>query len=644
MSLYRSVWLFTAVTILEGKVDLVLEQSSGTGTIGPPDWFSLVMESILSCLRQTVKRFVCYNLPMNQGNIRNFAIIAHVDHGKSTLSDRLLEITNTIPKEKMREQYLDQNPISRERGITIKLAPVRMNYTLDAINYTLNLIDTPGHVDFSYEVSRTLAACEGAVLLVDATQGIQAQTVSHYFSAKKENLIMIPVINKIDLSNAQTEAVEKELVQTFGFDKEEIIRISAKTGENATQLLDAIIHRLPPPKGKESEPLRALIFDAVYDEYRGVVAYVRIIDGELRVHDKISLFQSGTQTEVTDVGYFTPSLVSSDLLETGEIGYVITGIKDLKKARVGDTITISNIKNQISKITPLPGYQTPKPMVFFGMYPKTTDDFVLLKESLGKLALNDTSLTYTEEYSSYLGSGFRVGFLGLLHAEIVKERLKQEFGLEMLLTMPQVLYQKLNNETYLEPYMKLTIYTPSKYVGSLMTVCQKRKGKLLDVTYRETYAVLTYDLPYSMFIRGLSAEIKSVSSGFASIDYELSDYREADLIQLEIRINDESIDVLSELAYRDEAISLAREKAEKLKESLPRQQFRQIIQGVVNGNILAREEISPFRKDVLQKMSGGDRTRKDKLLKKQKKGKARMIQTGKIHIPQEALYSLMKAK
>lgn len=575
---------------------------------------------------------------MDQAYIRNFAIIAHIDHGKSTLSDRLLEITHTIAKDKLGEQFLDQNPISKERGITIKLAPVRMKYLSSGKEYELNLIDTPGHVDFSYEVSRTLAACEGAVLLVDATQGIQAQTVAHFHAAKKEGLVMIPVINKIDLPAAQTSAVVKELVEVFGFQESEIIFISAKTGENVEVLLERIVEKFPAPSGSPEAPLRALIFDAVYDEYRGVVSYVRIIDGSIKKGDKVQLFQSSVKTDVTDVGYFSPYLASSGQLGTGEIGYVITGIKNIREARVGDTIIEQN-----SVVEPLPGYTTPKPMVFFGMYPKDQKDFAHLRDSLGKLSLNDTALTYSEEYSAYLGSGFRVGFLGLLHAEIVKERLQQEFGLELLLTMPQVLYDKREDGTIYEPYMLLTVYVPTDYVGGVMGVCQKKKGALLDMQYHESYATLSYEMPYSMFMRGLSAEIKSISSGYASLDYEITDYKLADLIQLEVKINDNSIDVLSELVYREDSMYIAREKASKLKESLPRQQFRQIIQSVLNNAIVAREEIPPFRKDVLAKMSGGDRSRKDKLLEAQKKGKSRMLQTGKVQLPQEALFSLIES-
>ena len=577
---------------------------------------------------------------MLQSNIRNFAIIAHVDHGKSTLADRFLELTNTVQKDKMQEQFLDQNPISRRRGITIKLAPVRMKFTLDSQNYILNLIDTPGHVDFSYEVSRTLAACEGAVLLVDATQGIQAQTVAHFREAKKQNLVLIPVVNKIDLPAADAEATSKELIETFNFKKEEIIYISAKTGENVDALLKAIVKKLPEPKGEKDKTLRGLIFDAVYDEFRGVVAYVRIVDGQVKKGEKVKFYQNNIESEVTDLGYFSPHLVSADKLTTGEIGYVITGIKDIRKVRVGDTVILNQKAENLSE--PLPGYKIPKPMIFFGVYPKSTNDYIYLKESLAKLTLNDTALTYTEEYSSYLGSGFRVGFLGLLHAQIVKERILQEFNLEVLLTMPQVLYEKKEDGTMLEPYMNLIVYTPKDYVGPIMNICQSRKGNLLDLNYHESYAVLSYDMPYSMFIRGISSDLKSASEGFASLDYEVTSYKEAILSKVEIKVNDVAIDVLSELAYKDEAIGTAKKKAEKLKGSLPRQQFRQIIQGVVDGNIVAREEIPPFRKDVLAKMSGGDRRRKDKLLEAQKKGKSRMIIQGKISIPQEALLSMIE--
>ncbi len=568
-----------------------------------------------------------------QSNIRNFAIIAHVDHGKSTLSDRFLELTHTVPKDKLKEQFLDQNPISRERGITIKLAPVRMHYK----NYILNLIDTPGHVDFSYDVSRTLAACEGAILLVDATQGIQAQTVAHLRSAREEGLLIIPVINKIDMPQANTDAVVDSLIETLNFSKDEIVFVSAKTGQGVNELLDRIISRIPSPKGNESALLRALIFDAVYDEHKGVVAFVRVIDGKLERGNAIGFAQNSTKADAVDVGYFSPALTSSAHLLTGEIGYIVTGVKDIRLVRVGDTIKPYN-----AEITTLAGYKAPQPMVFFGVYPQSPSEFANLREALAKLMLSDASLTLSEEYSAFLGSGFRVGFLGLLHADIIKERLSREFGVTPLLTMPQVLYKHDTSGQITEPYMILTIFTPNTYVGSIMTLCQKKKGTLLDMKYAGDNAILSYDIPYSMFIRGLSASLKSVSQGFASFDYELNEYKPANVVTLEMKINDVSIDVLSEQVYKEEAEYVARRKAEELKESLPRNQFRQIIQGVIGGKIVAREEISPYRKDVLQKMSGGDRTRKDKLLEAQKKGKKRLAATGKISLPQEALFSLLK--
>ncbi len=574
-------------------------------------------------------------------NIRNFAIIAHVDHGKSTLADRFLELTKTMTLNKIGEQYLDTNPIEKQRGITIKLAPVRMNYTLNATPYVLNLIDTPGHVDFSYEVSRTLAACEGAILLVDATQGVQAQTVAHFFAAKKEGLTIIPVLNKIDLQSARTEEVVKELEEIFKINREDIIYISAKTGKNVPQLLEAIVKRIPPPSGKIDSPLRALIFDALYDEHRGVIIFVRVTDGKLLKTGKITFYQTGKTSNANEIGCFTPLMTPRAELIAGEIGYIVTGIKDIHETQVGDTICLNS-----NEINPLPGYKKPQPMVFFGVYPKTTDELVNLKEGLSKYALNDTSITIAPEYSSFLGNGFRVGFLGLLHADIVKQRLKEEENVDLFLTSPQVLYEKKEDGSMLEPYMNLTIFVPSSYVGGIISTCQQRKGNMIDVSYFQNSAILKYEMPYSMLVRGLSSDLKSITSGYASIDYELSDYRPADLVNIEIRINDVSIDVLSEYAYKDEAPYIARQKAEVLKEKLPRLQIRQIIQAVIGGNIIAREEISPYKKDVLMKGSkvvgGGDVTRKKKLLEAQKRGKERMTDTAKIDIPQDVLFSMIE--
>ncbi len=613
---------------------------------------------------------------MNQANIRNFCIIAHIDHGKSTLSDRFLEITGTIQRVALenQEQFLDQNPISRERGITIKLAPVRMMYefpisniksqintnnsTLDIRNlkleidsvYMLNLIDTPGHVDFSYEVSRTLAACEGAILLVDATKGVQAQTIAHLRSARHEGLKIIPAINKIDMDGAQVEKTVKQL-ENLGFTQGEMYFISAKTGQNVPQLLQAVIEKIPSPKGVADSALRALIFDAVYDAHKGVVAFVRIVDGSIKTNESVLLLGTHTKTNTIDVGYFAPNLVSSGELVTGEIGYVVTGIKDIRLCRVGDTMTNSlrpsssqgqagqaNLKNEVEALA---GYNTPQPMVFFGVYPKSTDELVLLKESLGKLALIDASLTFTEEYSSFLGSGFRVGFLGLLHADIFKERLTREFHLDPLFTLPHVSYEKQEDGRYMEPYMHLTIHVPSEYMGGVMTVCQKRRAEMSHMEYQDSNVLIEYNMPYATFLRGLSADLKTVSSGFASIDYVLTDYRPADLVELGVQINGVVVDVLSELVYTDEAEYLGRQKAAKLKEGLVRQQYKQIIQCFVGGRIVAREEISPYRKDMLAKMSGGDRTRKDKLLDAQKKGKKKMLSISKVEIPQKALFDMI---
>ncbi|MDE2590720.1 MAG: GTP-binding protein, partial [Patescibacteria group bacterium] len=452
---------------------------------------------------------------MEQSFIRNFAIIAHIDHGKSTLSDRLLEITHTIDHAKLvnQEQFLDQNPISRERGITIKLAPVRMRYQYNGNAYMLNLIDTPGHVDFSYEVSRTLAACEGVVLLVDATKGVQAQTVAHFRAAKKEGLTIIPAINKIDMDAADVEKVSRQLV-AMGFSEEEILLISAKTGNGVSDLLHKVIDLIPSPKGSDADPLRALIFDAVYDEHRGVVAFVRIVDGSVATNAPVELIQSKTKTNAIDVGFFTPALVSSGLLTTGEIGYVVTGVKDIRLVRVGDTITVSQ-KNM--SVGALPGYQTPKPMVFFGVYPKSTDQLVPLRDAIGKLALIDASITFHDEYSAFLGSGFRVGFLGLLHADIFRQRLSREFNLEPLFTLPHVQYDQKGEGAYEEPYMRLSIHVPQDYLGGVMTVCQNKRGKLVHMEYQDTNVILEYDMPYASFIKGLSPDLKSVSAGFASV-------------------------------------------------------------------------------------------------------------------------------
>ncbi len=577
---------------------------------------------------------------MQASFIRNFAIIAHVDHGKSTLADRFLEITNTISKDKLNEQYLDQNPISRERGITIKLAPVRMQYFLGDDEYMLNLIDTPGHMDFTYEVSRTLAACEGAILLVDATKGVQAQTLAHFNAAKKENLTIIPVINKIDSDIADIDETEKQLIELFNFKKDDIFYISAKTGENVKELLDATVKIIPAPKADVDKSLTSLIFDAAYNEHRGVIIFVKMVNGKIKRGDKIEFLQEKTKSDVLEVGFFSPQLFPKDELFAGEIGYIVTGLKDIKKTRVGDTVTTSDLKVKSSDVQAFAGYEIPKPMVFFGMYPKSTNDYVHLREGLNKLSLNDSSLVFSNEHSAFLGNGFRVGFLGLLHAEIVKDRLTQELLIEPLLTMPQVEY-KQESGLLLEPFMELNVFVPSSFVGAVMNVAQANRGKTLSIEYIHDNAILKFDMPYSMFIRGLSSKLKSATSGYASIDYKIINYRIADLEKLEIFINDSPVDVLSEMVYSDEKMHVAQDKVKKLKEALDRQQFRQIIQAKVQSQILAREEISPYRKDVLAKMSGGDRTRKDKLLEAQKKGKSKLINVSKVQIPQKALLNLV---
>ncbi|OGH10882.1 MAG: elongation factor 4 [Candidatus Levybacteria bacterium RIFCSPHIGHO2_01_FULL_36_15b] len=573
---------------------------------------------------------------------RNFAIIAHVDHGKSTLADRFLEITKTIAKDKLKEQFLDQNPISRERGITIKLAPVRMEYQLDDQSYILNLIDTPGHMDFTYEVSRTLAACEGAILLVDATKGVQAQTLAHFNAAKKENLTVIPAINKIDSSFANIENTERQISEMFGFKKEELYYVSARTGEGVENLLKEAIKKIPPPKADISQPLRALIFDAAYNEHRGVIIFVKLVNGKVTKGEKIEFLQEKNNSDVLEVGFFAPDLRKKEELIAGEIGYIVTGLKDIRKTRVGDTITINNLKlkSQDLKVLPLSGYQVPKPMVFFGMYPKASSDYVRLREALNKLSLNDSSFSFSNEHSLFLGNGFRVGFLGLLHAEIVKDRLAQELGVEPLLTLPQVEYKSENGQLF-EPFMELSIFVPSQFVGAVMNVAQASRGKTTSVEYHEANAILKFDMPYSAFIRGLASKLKSATSGYASLDYNIMGYKPANLEKLEAHINGTPIDVLTEMVYSDEKVHAANEKTKKLKENLERQQFRQIIQAKVGSQILAREEIPPFRKDVLAKMSGGDRTRKDKLLEAQKKGKSKLINVSKVQISQKALLNLV---
>lgn len=620
---------------------------------------------------------------MTQEFIRNFAIIAHVDHGKSTLSDRLLELTGTVPKEKMREQFLDQNPISRKRGITIKLAPVRMHYKIRNSNiearnntkiqnpndqnhfvfrasdfefadseYILNLIDTPGHVDFSYEVSRTLAAVEGALLLVDATAGIQAQTLAHGLTAMEQNLVLIPLINKVDLANADIDSCKKQLMETFGFSNDEILLVSAKTGEGMQSVLASIIDKIPPPLGDREKPLRALIFDSFFDTYKGVVAQVRIVQGSTpKVGSPIVFLGTSAIGEILEVGYFSPALAPTQQLLCGEIGYIATGIKEPNLVRVGDTITVSN-----SRIEPLPGYKEVKPMVFIGFYPIESSKYVDLKEALEKFKLTDPAFSYQPEYSSALGAGFRCGFLGLLHAEVVQERLGNEFGVELIATAPSVAYlwegKTITNPSQLpegeniqglqEPWVKMQIFLPQQYIGNIMELTKDRRGKFVTMRQYGIQVELVYELPLSDMVTDFYDRLKSVSSGFASLDWEFLKFQEVHASRVDILVAGERVDALSMVIISQKAQAVGRRMVERLKGVLPRQNFEVAIQAAIGGKIIARETVSAYRKDVIAKLYGGDRTRKDKLLDKQKKGKRKMKMVGKVEIPQEAFLTILK--
>lgn len=583
-------------------------------------------------------------------NIRNFSIIAHIDAGKSTLADRLLEITGTVPKDKLQPQLLDSLALERERGITIKLAPVRLNYTLLTIRYTLNLIDTPGHVDFSYEVSRALAAVEGAILLVDATQGIQAQTLAHGLAALEQNLTLIPAVNKIDLPNADIEAVKKQLVDTFGFSSEEILLVSGKTGQGVEKLLETIVMKIPTPKQNLEKPLKALIFDSFFDSFKGVIAQVRIVEGQTPpVNQSIYFLQTKAPGRILETGFFAPQLTPNDGLNCGEIGYIATGIKEPDLVRVGDTIS-TDFNEQ-----PLPGYKIVKPMVYMGLYPIEVSEYFNLKEALAKFKLNDPSFSYELEQSPALGSGFRCGFLGLLHAEVVQERLSQEFGVNLIATAPSVEYlvngQPLDNPSEFdpaskdvkEPWVKLQIFVPQTYIGAVMELVQDRRAKFLNMQHFGVQVELSYEMPLAEMVTDFYDKLKSVSSGFASLDYEFLEFREVDAIRVDILVGGQTVDALSTIVFYPKAESVGRRMVEKLKAVLPRQNFTIAIQAAAGGKIIARETISPFRKDVTAKLYGGDRTRKDKLLEKQKKGKKKMKMIGRVEIPQEAFLSILKS-
>lgn len=583
-------------------------------------------------------------------NIRNFCVIAHIDHGKSTLADRFLELTGVI-KVGSGQQILDSNPIEKERGVTIKLAAVRMEYLSDTQTYILNLIDTPGHTDFGYEVNRSLAVCEGALLLVDATQGIQAQTLVNYQKAKNLNLRIIPVINKIDLESAETEKVLLELNQAFGFSLPEVSLISAKTGEGVNFLIERIIKEIPPPQENLGET-RGIIFDSFYDTYRGVVTLVKIVDGEIRKGEKIKFLSAGQVTNVLDIGYLELKFRSATSLRSGEVGFIVTDLRDIEKARSGDTITLEN-----KSVTPLPGYVEPKPVVFAAIYPLINDEYLKLREAILKLKLNDASLQIQPISSSSLGNGYLCGFLGTFHAEITSERLKREFGLEVLVTSPSVEYEiRLGDKRQLirniselpdfydeiyEPWVDLTVLTPGKYLGQVLELLSKESGEHKSLEYLGDLVKLNYQMPLLNVISGLFNKLKSVTSGFGSLEYELTENRLTNVVRLDIFLNKEKVEAFSRIVRKGEVEREGRILVEKLKEAIPRQQFAVPIQAAVGAKIVARADVPAFRKDVTAKLYGGDRTRKDKLLEAQKKGKKRMRSFGKIEIPQEVFWKVI---
>jgi GTP-binding protein LepA len=596
---------------------------------------------------------------VNQARVRNFCIIAHIDHGKSTLADRLLEFTNSISLRDMQDQVLDSMDLERERGITIKLQAVRMTYPArDGQTYELNLIDTPGHVDFAYEVSRSLAACEGAILVVDAAQGIEAQTLANLYQAVEAGLTIVPVVNKIDLDAAQPEMVAEEISDVTGIPREQVIFASAKQGIGTQEILEAVIAKVPPPRGDPAAPLRALIFDSHYDTYRGVITYVRVVDGEIIPRTKIRMINTGKVHEVDEVGWFAPRPRPAEKLTAGEVGYVTAAIKNVIDARVGDTITTA--ENGAS--SPLPGYRQVKPMVFAGLFPTNSERFGDLKEALEKLQLNDGALSYEPENSAALGFGFRCGFLGLLHLEIVQERLEREFELELITTAPTVAYQvklqrgggiEVDNpavlpdpsmiESISEPFVKLSIIVPSTYVGAMMELCQDRRGIYKRLEHRPgDRVVLEYEMPLGEIIHDFYDQLKSRSKGYASMDYELIGFREGDLVKVDVLVAGEPVDALSLIVHRSKAQIQGRKLVEKLKTIIPRQMFMVPLQAAIGGKVIARETISAMRKDVIAKCYGGDITRKRKLLEKQKEGKKRMKRVGSIEIPQEAFMAVLK--
>ncbi len=593
--------------------------------------------------------------------IRNFCIIAHIDHGKSTLADRFLEFTGALRKEEIVDQTLDSMDLERERGITIKLHAVTMSYKAnDGNEYILNLIDTPGHVDFSYEVSRSLAACEGAILVVDASQGVEAQTISNLYLALEHNLTIIPVINKIDLKGAQVDLVKKQITEILGIDANEIILASAKQGVGVDQIIEAVVKRIPPPQGHAASPLRALIFDSMFDSYRGAIAYLRVVDGVMKPGMKIKFFSTGKEFEVAEVGVMRMDRFSRDQLSAGEVGYCVAGIKEVKDTKVGDTITDAARPGA----EPLPGYREVKPMVFSGVFPTVNEQYDELRAALEKFKLNDSSLVYEPESSVALGFGFRCGFLGLLHMEIVQERLDREYDMDIITTVPNVeLWVFKNNGEKLvmdnpamlpaigevdhieEPHIRAQIITPSDYIGNIMKLCQDRRGIYKNTSYIDSNRVdITYEFPLAEIIFDFYDKLKSLSKGYASLDYEFIGYREGDLVKLDILINGEPVDALSHIVHRDKAHDWGRKICEKLRQLIPRQLFEVAIQAAIGSKIIARETVSAMRKNVTAKCYGGDITRKRKLLERQKEGKRRMKQLGRVEIPQEAFLAVLKVE
>jgi GTP-binding protein LepA len=592
-------------------------------------------------------------------HIRNFSIIAHIDHGKSTLADRILELTGAVDPKKMQAQMLDSMDLERERGITIKAQAVRVEYkAADGETYHLHLIDTPGHVDFSYEVSRSLAACEGALLVVDAAQGVEAQTVANTYLAIENGLELIPVINKVDLPGAEPQRVAEEIADLLGGDPGDALHISAKTGEGVVEVLEAIVARIPAPEGEPEAPTRALIFDSEFDQYRGVIAYIRIVDGSFRKHERLLAMQNGTEADIDDIGFFRPAMTAVDGMDAGDVGYLITGIKDVAKLRVGDTLTAK----ERPATEALEGYREVRPMVFCGVFPIDTDRYEDLRDALEKLALNDAALSWEPETSEALGFGFRCGFLGLLHMEIVRERLEREYALDLLATTPNVRYVvhktngetvEVNSPTHLpdpgtfeaieEPYIRATIIAPSEQVGAVMELCQARRGTHVDMHYLSpTRVQIRYDMPLGEIVLDFFDLLKSSTKGYASLDYEPIGNRPSDLVKVDILLAGEKVDALSIIVHRDFAYEQGKRLVERLRKTIPRQQFDVPVQAAIGSNILARETVKAVRKDVTAKLYGGDVTRKQKLLKKQKAGKKRLKQVGRVEVPQEAFLAVLQ--